>query len=294
LTLPLDESQPELTTPAHDITKHLIDGELIFSGKKGDLLANLPAIATQKRGGGLVVPIPRGVAEDLEQVAIVFVGETGAVVVLTSLVVAPQSVPEPGQRVGTRARAHLRFLAGEVRDELVDVLELMERRRLLVLASPIRARREPDGKRLGEVFDRVRLRIPTIQVFDEALARRIRAIEVGVGLGCAAKRALPELAPLQVVGVLQRVSRLVTEQAHALHTRAALHLEHHLPFEAHEPRMGQIERDADTGDAVGRAPFVAQPRVEAKSPKPRRIELFAEAFHAVFEPGVCDGEAELG
>ena len=137
------------------------------------------------------------------------------------------------------------------------------------------------------------LRIPTIQVFDETLARRVRSIEVGVRLGRPAERLLPELAPLQVVRVLQCMARLVTEQAHALHTSATLHLEHHLPFETNEPRMRQIERNANTGDAVGRAPFVTQPGVKTEAPKPRRIELFAEAFHAIFQPGVGHGETEL-
>jgi hypothetical protein len=57
--------------------------------------------------------------------------------------------------------------------------------------------------------------------------------------------------------------------------------------------MGQIERNADAGDAVRRAPLVAQPGVNAEAPKPPRVELFAEARDAVFEPGVLDGEAEL-
>ena len=114
----------------------------------------------------------------------------------------------------------------------------------------------------------------------------------GSGSPLACKK-LPELAPLKVVRVLQRMSGLVTEKAHALHAGAALHLEHHLPFEADQPWMGQIERDANAGDAVRRAPFVTQPRVKTEAPKPRRVELFAEAFHAVFEPGVLHGEAEL-
>jgi hypothetical protein len=57
--------------------------------------------------------------------------------------------------------------------------------------------------------------------------------------------------------------------------------------------MRQVERDADTGDAVRRAPFVTEPRVKTEAPKPHRIELFAEAFHAVFEPGVGHRETEL-
>jgi hypothetical protein len=46
LTLPLDESQPQLTTPTYDITKHLVDGELILAGEKRDLLSNLAAVPT--------------------------------------------------------------------------------------------------------------------------------------------------------------------------------------------------------------------------------------------------------
>ena len=57
--------------------------------------------------------------------------------------------------------------------------------------------------------------------------------------------------------------------------------------------MGQIEGDADAGDAVGRAPFVTQPSVKTKAAKPSHVELFAEAAYAVFEPGVRHGQAEL-
>ena len=84
LAFPLRETQPQLTTPTDDITKHLIDGELIFAREKRDLLTNLASIATQERCGGLVVPVARRVAEDLEQVAIVLVAETGAVVRLAA------------------------------------------------------------------------------------------------------------------------------------------------------------------------------------------------------------------
>jgi hypothetical protein len=57
--------------------------------------------------------------------------------------------------------------------------------------------------------------------------------------------------------------------------------------------MGQIKRDADAGDAVRRAPFVTQPGVKPEATKTRSIKLLAEAFHAVFEPGVLHGEVEL-
>jgi hypothetical protein len=57
--------------------------------------------------------------------------------------------------------------------------------------------------------------------------------------------------------------------------------------------MGQIERNADTRDAIGRAPLVTQPRVKTEASKPCGIELFAEARYAIFEPGVAHREAEI-
>jgi hypothetical protein len=45
LTFSLDETQPQLTTSTDDITKHLVDGELILTREKRDLFANLPPIS---------------------------------------------------------------------------------------------------------------------------------------------------------------------------------------------------------------------------------------------------------
>ena len=75
--------------------------------------------------------------------------------------------------------------------------------------------------------------------------------------------------------------------------RSTFHLEHHLPFETYQPRMSQIEGDADAGDAVRREPLVTQPCVNTKAPKACAIELFAQAVDAVLEPSVLYGQAEL-
>jgi hypothetical protein len=89
------------------------------------------------------------------------------------------------------------------------------------------------------------------------------------------------------------MSGLVAEEAHALYACAPLHLEHHLPFEADESWMGQVEGDAHARNAVRRAPFVAQPGVKTEPAKSGRVELFAEALHAVFEPRVFYSQPEL-
>jgi hypothetical protein len=85
----------------------------------------------------------------------------------------------------------------------------------------------------------------------------------------------------------------MTQQSHALDPGTSLDLEHHLSLETNEPRMGQIERDTDPRDAVGRAPLVTQPRVNAEASKAGCIELFAEPRDAVLEPRAFHAEVEL-
>ncbi len=57
--------------------------------------------------------------------------------------------------------------------------------------------------------------------------------------------------------------------------------------------MCEIERYSDPGDSVWRAPFVAEPEVDSKSPKPCARKLFPESFHTVLEPGILNAETEV-
>ena len=137
------------------------------------------------------------------------------------------------------------------------------------------------------------LRVPAVEVFHESFARRVGSVEIRVGLGRAAECLLPERSPLEVVCVLERMPGFVSKQTHALDASAPLHLEHHLPFQPHQPGVREIEWHSDAGNAVWRAPLIAQPEVDTKPPQPRDVELFAKAPHAVFEPRIGNGETEL-
>jgi hypothetical protein len=45
--------------------------------------------------------------------------------------------------------------------------------------------------------------------------------------------------------------------------------------------MREVERNAYAGDAVGGAPFVAEPGVEPKSMEAGGVELFAQSLDAI-------------
>ena len=85
------------------------------------------------------------------------------------------------------ARSHRRRAARELAHQLVHVLELPQRRPALVALAPLRLRVEPDRERLGEILVGMALRVPGVEVDDEALAVGPRRVELGVGLARAAE-----------------------------------------------------------------------------------------------------------
>ena len=103
-----------------------------------------------------------------------------------------------------------------------------------------------------------------VEMQDEALAVRLRRVELGVLLA----RAAEDLAPLPPAPERERVvdgvAGLVPEDTHAPLGIASLDLEHLREFELREARVCQVERDGDAGDAVRREPLVRQPVVRAE------------------------------
>jgi len=57
--------------------------------------------------------------------------------------------------------------------------------------------------------------------------------------------------------------------------------------------MGEIEGNADAGNSIGGAPFIAQPCVGPEASKPSRTDLLNEARQAVFHPRGFDAEAQI-
>ena len=184
-------------------------------------------------------------------------------------------------------------LAGELAHQRVHVLQLLQRRPVRVAAPPVGIRVEPHRERLREVLVRVALRVPAVEVQDEALAVGLRRVVVGI---LHVRRAEELLAPpplTQLVGVVDGVSRLVPQDLQAPRVGAPLDLEHLRAFELLEPRMREVERDRHTRHAVGREPFRGQPEVRLKG-EAARVELALQLCDSWLERAALDRHAELG
>src|SRR5258708_18789239 len=117
-------------------------------------------------------------------------GPVARVVRLLGPVVLAQRVLHLRERLDPAPRAHRRRRAAQIAHELVDVLELLQGAPAGIPPPPLRAWREPDRERLGEVLVRMGLRVVLAQVLDVPLTRGVRAVERRLG-----PRPIPEPAP---------------------------------------------------------------------------------------------------
>ena len=115
----------------------------------------------------------------------------------------------------------------------------------LVARAPVRLRVQPDREGLGEVLVGMALRVPAVEMQHEALAVRLRRVELRIGLVGRAEDLLPPAPLPQLVGVVDRVAGLVPEDLHAPLRRAPFDLEHLGALELFQPRVRQIEGDGD-------------------------------------------------
>src|SRR5207248_7888086 len=108
---------------------------------------------------------------------------------------------------------------------------------------PHRLRIEPDGECLGEVFVRVALRVPVIEVLDEALAVRLRRVVLRIFLPGIAEQTPPCRTPTQSIGVVDRVADFVPQDPETYVAVAAFDFEHLRELELREPWMREVERN---------------------------------------------------
>jgi len=66
---------------------------------------------------------------------------------------------------------------------------------------------------------------------------------------------MPAPFEVQTKGVVDSMTGLVTQNAHALDVSASFDFQHLFSFELHQTRMGQIKGDRESRHAVGRKPF---------------------------------------
>src|SRR3954449_12403819 len=116
------------------------------------------------------------------------------------------------------------------------------------------------------------LRVPAVEMQDEALAVRLRRVIVRI-LHVGGTEQLLTPAPLaKLVGVVDGVAGLVPKNLHAPGLVAPFDFEHLRSLEFLESRMREVERNRDAGDAIRGKPFGRQPEVRLKG-EPPRIDL---------------------
>src|SRR5258708_6240517 len=76
---------------------------------------------------------------------------------------------------------------------------------------------------------------------------------------------MPAPLEVQTKGVVDGVTGLVTQNAHALYVSASFDFQHLFSFELHQTRMGQIKRNRESRHTVGRKPFRRQPDVRLET-----------------------------
>ena len=136
------------------------------------------------------------------------------------------------------------------------------------------------------------LRVPGVEVDDEALAVGPWSIEVGVRHASAAEELVAPAPAAQLEGVLDRVSGLVPQNLHAPVVGAAFDLQHLVELEAREARVREVEGYGDSGHPVGREPLVREPEVGPEDQTPL-VELGLKLRQPRLELAPGDRQLEL-
>src|SRR5262245_5630217 len=95
------------------------------------------------------------------------------------------------------------------------------------------------------------LRVPSRQIDDMRSAVDPGAIAGGVGFARIAKQLAVARSRTETIGLVQRVARLVPQDATAFGLAGALAFEHLRALQTHQPPVGEIEGDRKSQDAVG-------------------------------------------
>ena len=92
---------------------------------------------------------------------------------------------------------------------------------------------------------------------------------------------------MQTKSVVERVTSLVPQDAHAFNFGATLDLAHELALELHQPRMREIKRYCESRHAVGREPFRREPDVGLEA-NATIVQLAVETLDVRFEKRSLD------
>src|SRR5215471_9811206 len=292
LTLGTNRAQIELATPRHDVVEHGIECELVLTRPLCHKSSNSCAIALDKHRSRLRPVVPWIGGEQPQQITVVGCWRIEGVESLLFSVVLTKRLREAVEGIDLLPTREQRPLPGDFRHQLFDIFQLLQCRPSGVTRSPIRAGPEPHGKRFGEIFIWMALRVPESQMLDEMPAGRIRSIIARIALRGSTEKLLPSTTPLELIGVLQHMSGFMAKNAHAFRPSTALYVDNHFPLELHQAGVGQIERDSDARRAFRAEPLARDPGM-GPGPDAALFEFFMETGEARLKPGAVDRDLEI-
>ena len=103
---------------------------------------------------------------------------------------------------------------------------------------------------------------------------------------------LPAPQAMQAVGRVQCMPSFVPEDSQAPILRATLDLQHLRLLEPGEPRVGEVERDRDPGEAVRAEPLVGEPEVGPEAQRPL-AQLAPHLPQERLDEAAADPQAEV-
>jgi hypothetical protein len=233
-------------------------------------------------------------AEDGAQVGVVEIGKIFRIEFAARRVVAGKSPAEPAGFGYAAATPDGGLYSSGFTQQRIDIFELLESfPAAITLAQLLDRRGEPDRKRFGEVFIGMGLGVPVGQVADKTAAVGTRRIGFGGVVGVGTAENVPPVPALrELIGVINRMSALVTEEHHAPFGGSAFHF-HHLPqLQRLQAGMGEVEGDGDGGDTRGGEPFVANVANGTKRDAARG-EFHVELLNAGFEFAALNTETKV-
>src|SRR6266403_4965274 len=86
--------------------------------------------------------------------------------------------------------------------------------------------------------------------------------------------------------------RLVAQYSHQPIAVAALDFAHESPFDPHQPRVREIERNGDPGNSIGREPFLCEPIMRPKA-YPPRFELAVQTLDGILQLRALNFELQV-
>src|ERR1039458_6837215 len=145
-----------------------------------------------------------------------------------------------------------------------------------IALPPVRTRSQPNRKRLGTIFIRMLLRIPSRQMPNIVARKRSGPVIVVIGPSKGPKDLLPLRLIVQLVSIGESVSRFMPQVHHDFPSVFEIMS---LFLQLRQSRMSQVKRNPNNRFARRASPLIGQITSRTKLTQPLGVQFAIELFH---------------